>query len=108
MSIHGINQLAGGDLRYTRNAVAVGIFQSCSLRGATPLLDVPERVPMMPRDQNAPEMSTQLEDATSPPRELRVRFANFVITKSQSGQCSAEVTLELDGSRHLGKSTGTS
>lgn len=54
----------------------------------------------------------QLQD-TQPPaprasRELRVRFQRFDLSRSKSGQTTAEVTLEWDGKKHIGQSTGPS
>lgn len=63
---------------------------------------------MPDRDQNAPPMTAQVEDAAAPPREIRVRFNHFGFVRTQSGQCSAEVTLEMDGAMHRGKSSGPS
>jgi hypothetical protein len=53
-------------------------------------------------------MTAETEDVNAPPREIRVRFNNFELKRSQSGQCSAEVTLEMDGALHRGKSAGPS
>lgn len=53
-------------------------------------------------------MAPQTEDVNAPPREIRVRFSRFEFIRSQSGQCSAEVTLEMDGALHKGKSSGPS
>jgi hypothetical protein len=53
-------------------------------------------------------MGPQTEDVNAPPREIRVRFSRFEFNRSQSGQCSAEVTLEMDGAFHKGKSAGPS
>lgn len=53
-------------------------------------------------------MTAQAEDVNAPAREIRVRFNRFEFTRSQSGQCSAEVTLEMDGTLHRGKSAGPS
>jgi hypothetical protein len=63
---------------------------------------------MFHRDQTAPQMTTQMQDAQAPTREIRVRFNRFEITRSKAGQTSAEVTLELDGTMHTGKSGGPS
>src|SRR3954466_7485847 len=53
-------------------------------------------------------MVSQTDDVNAPPREIRVRFNHFEFVRSQSGQCSAEVTLEMDGALHKGKSAGPS
>jgi hypothetical protein len=57
-------------------------------------------------------MTMQLQDANSESkrtsRELRVRFTRFDLTRTKSGQTNAEVTLELDGKKHVGQSTGPS
>jgi hypothetical protein len=57
-------------------------------------------------------MTMQLPATQSDPqrisRELRVRFSRFEITRTKSGQTTTEVTLELDGKKHLGQSTGPS
>ena len=57
-------------------------------------------------------MTMQLQDTQSPPRrvsrEIRVRFTRFDLTRAKSGQTTAEVTLELDGKKHIGQSTGPS
>jgi hypothetical protein len=57
-------------------------------------------------------MTMQLQDTQSPPRrvsrEIRVRFTRFDLTRTKSGQTTAEVTLELDGKKHVGQSTGPS
>lgn len=62
------------------------------------------------RDSNAP-LTMQLQDSPRQPRtsrELRVRFSRFDLSRSKSGQTTAEVTLELDGKKHIGQSTGPS
>jgi hypothetical protein len=57
-------------------------------------------------------MTIQLQDSqpeskrTS--RENRVRFTRFEVTRTKSGQTTAEVTLELDGKKHVGQATGPS
>ena len=53
-------------------------------------------------------MTAQAEDVNAPTREIRVRFNRFEFARSKSGQCSAEVTLEMDGTLHRGKSAGPS
>jgi hypothetical protein len=57
-------------------------------------------------------MTMQLQDANSESkrtsRELRVRFTRFDLTRTKSGQTNAEVTLELDGRKHVGQSSGPS
>lgn len=53
-------------------------------------------------------MTMPVQDTHTPVREIRVRFNRFEITRSKSGQTSAEVTLELDGTMHTGKSGGPS
>lgn len=63
---------------------------------------------MSDREQSAPPMTTQLEDTHAPARAIRVRFNRFDLTRSKSGQTFAEVTLELDGTMHTGKSVGPS
>jgi len=63
---------------------------------------------MSDREQTAPLTMTQLDDAHVPAREIRVRFNRFEIHRTKSGQTSAEVTLELDGTMHTGKSGGPS
>jgi hypothetical protein len=45
---------------------------------------------------------------TTGTREIRVRFSRFDFQRSQSGNCSAEVTLEMDGVMHRGQSSGPS
>ena len=53
----------------------------------------------------------QLQDSQPPrrvSREIRVRFTRFDLTRTKSGQTTAEVTLELDGKKHIGQSTGPS
>jgi hypothetical protein len=42
------------------------------------------------------------------PRRERLRFSDFSFTRTQSGQCSAEVTLEWDGVMYVGRSIGQS
>jgi hypothetical protein len=59
-------------------------------------------------EQSAPQTMTQLEDHHAPMREIRVRFNRFELNRSKSGQTTAEVTLELDGVMHTGKSGGPS
>ena len=54
---------------------------------------------------------TQVQHSPQLPRtsrELRVRFSQFDVSRSKSGQTTAEVTLELDGQKHVGKSSGPS
>ena len=41
-------------------------------------------------------------------REIRVRFTRFDLTRTKSGQTTAEVTLEMEGTKHVGHSTGPS
>ncbi|HEY6219253.1 MAG TPA: hypothetical protein VIV65_04285 [Gemmatimonadaceae bacterium] len=41
-------------------------------------------------------------------REIRVRFTGFDFRRTQAGQSSAEVTLEMDGALHHGRSSGPS
>jgi hypothetical protein len=57
-------------------------------------------------------MTMQLHDTQSElkriSREIRVRFARFDVTRSKAGQTTAEVTLELDGKKHVGQATGPS
>jgi len=57
-------------------------------------------------------MTMQLQDANSESkrtsRDPRVRFTRFDLTRTKSGQTTAEVTLELDGKKHVGQSTGPS
>src|SRR3954467_6153816 len=57
-------------------------------------------------------MPMQLHDTSTPvrraSRELRVRFTGFDISRSKAGQSSAEVTLEMGGSRQVGKAMGLS
>lgn len=63
---------------------------------------------MTDRDPTAAPMTAHTEDVNAPAREIRVRFNNFKFARTQTGQCSAEVTLEMDGTLHHGKSSGTS
>jgi hypothetical protein len=53
-------------------------------------------------------MTSPIEDVNAPPREIRVRFSRFEFSRTQAGQCRAEVTLEMDGALHSGKSSGPS
>ena len=57
-------------------------------------------------------MTMQLQDSQPQPRrasrELRVRFTRFDLSRSKSGQTTVEVTLELDGAKHVGRSDGPS
>ena len=57
-------------------------------------------------------MTMQLQDSESSPkrssRENRVRFSRFDLTRTKAGQTTAEVTLELDGKKHVGQATGPS
>jgi hypothetical protein len=41
-------------------------------------------------------------------RRERVKFADFSFTRTPSGQCSSEVTLEWDGSMYTGRAAGQS
>src|SRR4051812_35962879 len=41
-------------------------------------------------------------------RRERLRFADFTFTRTPSGQCSAEVTLEWEGQTFVGRSIGQS
>jgi hypothetical protein len=50
---------------------------------------------------------SQTETARSS-REIRVRFTRFDISRTKSGQTTCEVTLELDGRKHVGQCTGPS
>jgi hypothetical protein len=42
------------------------------------------------------------------PRRERLRFADFSFTRTPSGQCSAEVSLEWDSGMYVGRSIGQS
>lgn len=42
------------------------------------------------------------------PRRERLRFADFSFSRAPSGQCSAEVSLEWDGSMYVGRAIGQS
>ena len=42
------------------------------------------------------------------PHRERLRFSDFSFSRAQSGQCSAEVTLQWDSSLHVGRATGQS
>ena len=42
------------------------------------------------------------------PRRERLRFADFSFTRTPSGQCSAEVSLEWDNQMYVGRSIGQS
>ncbi|HVX40617.1 MAG TPA: hypothetical protein VHB25_13690 [Gemmatimonadaceae bacterium] len=42
------------------------------------------------------------------PRRERLRFADFSFTRSPSGQCSAEVSLEWDNALYVGRAIGQS
>jgi hypothetical protein len=42
------------------------------------------------------------------PRRERLKFAEFSFTRTPSGQCSAEVTLEWDDGLHVGRAIGQS
>jgi hypothetical protein len=57
-------------------------------------------------------MTMQLQDANSEgkrtSRDPRVRFTRFDLTRTKSGTTNAEVTLELDGKKHVGQSSGPS
>jgi hypothetical protein len=57
-------------------------------------------------------MTMQLQDTVSQAqrtsRDNRVRFIRFDMTRTKSGQTTAEVTLELDGKKHVGQATGPS
>ncbi|HET9424623.1 MAG TPA: hypothetical protein VFO55_04560 [Gemmatimonadaceae bacterium] len=62
--------------------------------------------------ETSPPSTMQLQDAqpTAPrvSRELRVRFSQFDLSRSKSGQTTAAVTLDLDGKKHVGHSSGPS
>jgi hypothetical protein len=57
-------------------------------------------------------MTMQLQDTESSARRTsrdnRVRFSRFDLTRTKSGQTTAEVTLELDGKKHIGQASGPS
>jgi hypothetical protein len=61
------------------------------------------------RDSSAP-LTMQLQDtqpaAPRVSRELRVRFTKLDVTRTKSGQTIAEVTLEWEGKKHVGQSSG--
>ena len=42
------------------------------------------------------------------PRRERLRFAQFAFTRTPSGHCTAEVSLEWDQTMYVGKATGQS
>ena len=42
------------------------------------------------------------------PRRERLKFSDFSFSRTQSGQCSAEVSLQWDNSVHVGRSSGQS
>ena len=64
------------------------------------------------RSRMSAPMTMQLQETESSTRrasrENRVRFSRFDMTRTKSGQTTAEVTLELDGKKHLGQATGPS
>jgi hypothetical protein len=57
-------------------------------------------------DQSQPSSATP--SAALNLRRERVKFADFSFTRTPAGQCSAEVTLEWDGSLYSGRSIGQS
>ena len=42
------------------------------------------------------------------PQRERLRFSDFSFSRTQSGQCSAEVSLQWDNSVHVGRASGQS
>ena len=63
-------------------------------------------------DRMSAPMTMQLQDTESiskrSSRENRVRFSGFSVTRTKSGQTTVEVTLELEGKKHIGQATGPS
>src|ERR1044071_4943662 len=59
---------------------------------------------------NPPPASAPTTENAAPrdSREIRVRFSSFEFRRTKSGQGSAEVTLEMDGALHRGRSSGPS
>jgi hypothetical protein len=55
-----------------------------------------------------PQPSSGTPSAALNLRRERVKFADFSFTRTPAGQCSAEVTLEWDGSLYSGRSIGQS
>jgi hypothetical protein len=54
-------------------------------------------------------MPAQSDDFnTTGTKEVRVRFSRFEFHRAQTGQCTAEVVLEMDGVMHRGQSAGPS
>jgi hypothetical protein len=55
-----------------------------------------------------PRTSGRFAVQNSATLEQRVRFSDFQFSRTQAGQCSAEVTLSFRGVNHVGRSTGPS
>jgi hypothetical protein len=62
---------------------------------------------MPPSSHQQPSGALTVTPPATPRRE-RLRFAEFCFTRTPSGQCTAEVGLDWDGTLHVGKSKGQS
>ena len=73
------------------------------------LPDVPSmsRCPM-PLSMKQPRPSGSAAVLALSPRRERLRFADFAFTRTPSGQCSAEVSLEWDSTIYTGRAIGQS
>jgi hypothetical protein len=61
--------------------------------------------PAIPQHRPA---AAQGDGASAPGRRERLRFADFTFTRTPSGQCSAEVSLEWESSLFVGRAIGQS
>ncbi len=60
----------------------------------------------MDQDQERPEQDSSIFSLGL--RRERLRFAHFAFTRTPSGQCNSEVSLEWDGEMFVGKALGQS
>lgn len=61
--------------------------------------------PAFPQQRPA---TAQGDGASAPGRRERLRFAGFTFTRTPSGQCSAEVSLEWESAMFVGRAIGQS
>jgi hypothetical protein len=101
--------MGSGDARYKHSRVAFFIIHSFQQRGAMKLLDrFDASRPRMslPMRQVRPSGNTTVIPISS--RRERLKFSDFSFTRTPSGQCSAEVSLEWDNVIYTGRAGGQS
>jgi hypothetical protein len=59
-------------------------------------------------EQRPSDVSIAVPVAPANPRRERLKFADFSFTRTPSGQCSVQVTLEWDDGMYVGRASGQS